>query len=555
MSHIGYPGANNMTNGFVTKDPWNVGNNNEPGNMETIAALRADGTVVTFGGGRTACLAYTNTNNTCAAWSWQAAAQQRLGYGFTGNAAGNNVLSPASVVSFNDRTVINFGSGVKIADIASEGTVLIALSTTGDVYTWGMDNVNGVFSSNPTGMTSGTSLVDTATTDMSYEGNNANAGPSDGGQTGQGVAMSTTLGPVKILSGVHSIGAGIWNGWAVKSDGVYFWGSNNSAYGGLASGDSSLPSAVLTPTKITSGPLYDAFVAGQAEGDDNATVGVMAGCVESTAGTTSQCGVSAVDNGTFRQFIGNLNTSAVRLRGGQVLEWGSGSYNTAPASAVASCLGGVAATASANPCGTSGGTAIQLASTMNQIFALGTDGHMWQQGSNASAWKFPDASGVAKTSNSGGYSTLTEVNQTCSTGTITDTMNDACYGDITHLAGFGNTLTLTRSVGSLGADGTSGSGMVLNVGGGVYVGGGYASNASGGGDMNGTGAQWGAADNNPFWLVRVTARFAMDNTPSYQNLAQPLNRMYMNAWGCMTDASGMRNRDGYCESAPYSYNS
>jgi alpha-tubulin suppressor-like RCC1 family protein len=82
-----------------------------------------------------------------------------------------------------------------VADLVSTSAAFIALTETGDVYTWGYGNGHG--------------------------------------ETGQGSADGSEPTPKRILTGIHSIAAGMWNGWAIKQGTGYWWGWANA--GALAS--------------------------------------------------------------------------------------------------------------------------------------------------------------------------------------------------------------------------------------------------------------------------------------------------------------------------------
>ena len=211
-------------------------------------------------------------------------------WGFRGNGlAGNGTLTvpsnaqPTPVILPNDGyTGPNHRYIVKIAGTSLDNyyptdinyTGLAALSDDGQVYTWGGSNSNNIMGrpSTPTPYTQpglvaipGT-VVDLRSSSsvfmaLTSTGDLYTWGYAEGrGITGQGTATASSPAPSLIMSGVHSIGAGTWNGWAIRGNydvndpttGVFWWGWANagSAYASDPSGDN-LGTSRYTPYRST----------------------------------------------------------------------------------------------------------------------------------------------------------------------------------------------------------------------------------------------------------------------------------------------------------------
>lgn len=162
-----------------------------------------------------------------------------------------------------------------VVDLISSSGVFMALTSTGDLYTWGNAQSRGV--------------------------------------TGQGTLTASAAVPTKILSNVHSIGSGTWNGWAIVGNnvagnpntGVLWWGwANPGGTGGTYAGDPSgdnLNVAVSSPTKS------NALSALATTGCN--TVGVVANSANDTCSLKSLTG----------HYFGNQALTAA----GQIYTWGS----------------------------------------------------------------------------------------------------------------------------------------------------------------------------------------------------------------------------------------
>jgi hypothetical protein len=151
----------------------------------------------------------------------------------------------------------------RVVDLTSTAGVFLALTATGDLYTWGWAQGFGA--------------------------------------TGQGNDLNASAAvPQRILSGVHSIGAGLWNGWAIRADTVYWWGRADAGWD--PSGDG------LGVTRGT--PTVSATLSAYARGCQD--VGVVAG--------------SGADQCSIQQLTGHAYGSQMRLRDGTVLTWGDESH-------------------------------------------------------------------------------------------------------------------------------------------------------------------------------------------------------------------------------------
>ena len=162
----------------------------------------------------------------------------------------------------------------RVVDLTSSATVFMALTDAGDLYTWGYAQGRGV--------------------------------------SGQGSPDSTDVIPVRILSGVHSIAAGYFNGWAIRGNnapgdnatGVFWWGWANPSPGSNPldpSGDG-LGISRNAPTRAAR------LSALATAGCD--TVGVEMG--------------SADDGCSIRSLGGNTFGSQLVLATGQLMTWGDG---------------------------------------------------------------------------------------------------------------------------------------------------------------------------------------------------------------------------------------
>lgn len=176
-----------------------------------------------------------------------------------------------------------------VVDLKSSFNVFMALTSTGDLYTWGYPQGRGV--------------------------------------TGQGALTASSPTPTRILDQVHSIGAGGWNGYAIRGNtswsdpqtGVLWWGMGSApaVLAGSPSGDGTV-GLVHTPTQSQTLSRFTV--------DGCEAVGVVAGSPEDT------CGIQTL--------TGHYYGSQALLRDGTVLgwgnpvEWGSGGATTVEAASV-----------------------------------------------------------------------------------------------------------------------------------------------------------------------------------------------------------------------------
>ncbi|CAM5300440.1 hypothetical protein [Leifsonia shinshuensis] len=186
-----------------------------------------------------------------------------------GGSSTNNIMGrPSTPIPYTQPGPVAIPGTV--VDLRSTSSVFLALTSTGDLYTWGYAEGRGI--------------------------------------TGQGTATASSPAPSLILSGVHSIGAGMWNGWAIRGNfdardpntGVFWWGWANagSAYASDPSGDS------LGVSRYT--PFRSNFLSVYAQtGCDS--VGVVMG--------------SAADQCLIRSMTGHYYGNQVNVQG-QLLTWG-----------------------------------------------------------------------------------------------------------------------------------------------------------------------------------------------------------------------------------------
>lgn len=189
----------------------------------------------------------------------------------------NNVMGrPSTPTPYTQPGLVSIPG--RVVDLTSSATVYMALTDTGDVYTWGYAQGRGV--------------------------------------TGQGTASASSATPSLIMSRVHSIGAGMWNGWAIRGDlnpgddttGVFWWGWANtgSAFATDPSGDG-LGTSTSSPTRSTALSAY------ATSGCD--TVGVVMG--------------SPDDHCSIRTLNGHYYGNQLVTSSGQLVAWGSGTqYGT-----------------------------------------------------------------------------------------------------------------------------------------------------------------------------------------------------------------------------------
>lgn len=193
-------------------------------------------------------------------------------YTWGGNQA-NNVMGRSNAeVPFTQPGQVEIPG--KVVDLTSSFGVFMALTSTGDLYTWGFPQGRGI--------------------------------------TGQGTATASSPVPTRILDGVHSIGAGAWNGWAIRGNaveddpqsGVLWWGWSNppAAMAGAPSGDGGTTVfSVSVPTRSQTLSQYAT--------DGCEAVGVVAGSDE------DHCGI--------QMLTGHYFGSQAILRDGSMLAWGN----------------------------------------------------------------------------------------------------------------------------------------------------------------------------------------------------------------------------------------
>ncbi len=199
-----------------------------------------------------------------------------LVYTWGGNNQANTLGRANTPTSYNSPGQVAISGTV--VDLKSSAGVFMALTSTGDLYTWGYPQGRGI--------------------------------------TGQGGLSSSGTVPVRILTGVHSIGAGTWNGWAIvgnysstsNATGVFWWGWANAgnSFASDPSGDN-LGTIRSAPTR--SATLSPYAVSGCA------TVGVVMG--------------SAADSCSIRSLTGHYFGNQMLLSNGQLYGWGdAGNFGT-----------------------------------------------------------------------------------------------------------------------------------------------------------------------------------------------------------------------------------
>ncbi|MFE4948724.1 hypothetical protein ACFQ9V_01320 [Leifsonia sp. NPDC056665] len=187
-----------------------------------------------------------------------------------GGSSTNNVMGrPSSPIPYTQPGPVSIPGTV--VDLRSSSGVFMALTSTGDLYTWGYAQARGI--------------------------------------TGQGTPTASSPTPSLIMSGVHSIGAGMWNGWAIRGNfnpndtttGVFWWGWANagSSYASDPSGDN-LGVNRNAPFRST---ILSAFAQSGCD-----TVGVVMG--------------SAGDTCTITSLTGHYFGNQLVFDGGHMVTWG-----------------------------------------------------------------------------------------------------------------------------------------------------------------------------------------------------------------------------------------
>ncbi|GAB3575815.1 hypothetical protein GCM10027406_07920 [Leifsonia lichenia] len=190
-------------------------------------------------------------------------------YTWGGNATRNVMGRPSTPTPYTQPGLVSIPGTV--VDLRSSSGVFMALTSTGDLYTWGYAQARGI--------------------------------------TGQGTPTASSATPSVIMSGVHSIGAGTWNGWAVRGNfdasdpntGVFWWGWANAgaAYASDPSGDN-LGTNRNAPYRST---MLSPFAQSGCD-----TVGVVMG--------------SADDQCTIQSLTGHYYGNQLLIDGGTLLTWG-----------------------------------------------------------------------------------------------------------------------------------------------------------------------------------------------------------------------------------------
>jgi hypothetical protein len=298
-------------------------------------------------------------------------------YTWGGTNALNVMGRPATPTPYTQPGLVSIPGTV--VDLTSSATVYMALTDTGDVYTWGYPQARGV--------------------------------------TGQGAASASSATPTLIMSGVHSIGSGMWNGWAIRGNasdgdtttGVFWWGWANagSNYASDPSGDG-IGTNQNSPTRSTALSAY------ATSGCD--TVGVVMG--------------SADDRCSIRALNGHYYGNQLVTSDGQLVTWGASSqYGTGRpyASAVESSTPAVVPLPN-------GDTVASVVVTVDYVQVLGTSGTVYIYG-RYSFGRGPDpATGAASTTN-----------------LVTPTAITAFSGQVAALGGFGYSGTALMADGTLTA--------------------------------------------------------------------------------------------------------
>ncbi len=296
-------------------------------------------------------------------------------YTWGGNQTVNIMGRPATPVPYNRPGQVDIPGTV--VDLVSSASVFMALTDTGDLYTWGYPQGRGV--------------------------------------TGQGTLTASSSTPTRILTGVHSIGAGVWNGWAIRGDtvpgdastGVLWWGWANSAgaYAGSPSGDNTIAS-VATPTQSVA--LSSRTTSGCA------TVGVVAGSAEDT------CGI--------QRLTGHYYGSQAVLADGTLLTWGNPvEWGTARAPGSTAAQDNTPTAITLAP----GVGAVRVATTEDYVLVLGSDDHAYVWG------RYSYARGVDPTTG--------QVSAT----NIREPQRMTALGPVEQIAGFGYTGAALRADGTL----------------------------------------------------------------------------------------------------------
>ncbi|GCE78117.1 RCC1 domain-containing protein [Cellulomonas biazotea] len=213
-----------------------------------------------------------------------------------------------------------------VVDLVSTASVFVALTSTGDVYTWGYAQGRGV--------------------------------------TGQGTLTASSAAPTRILTGVHSVGAGVWNAWAIRGDtvagdattGVQWWGwANAGTFATDPSGDRGSTSRAVPTQSVALSALTTTGCA---------RPGVVAGSPQDTCRVRTLTG----------HYYGNqaLLDDGTLLTWGDEGEWGTGRTGDESRPTPLVLAPGV--------------TAVQVADTEDYVLVRGSDGSVYAYGRYAWAW-------------------------------------------------------------------------------------------------------------------------------------------------------------------------
>lgn len=263
-----------------------------------------------------------------------------------------------------------------VVDLVSSASVFMALTSTGDLYTWGHAQARGV--------------------------------------TGQGSVTASSATPTRILTGVHSIGAGVWNGWAVRGNtvagdtatGVLWWGWSPAP--GTDAGDPSGDNRNTIRSTPTRSDALSAFTTSGCE-----AVGVVAGSPQDTCGIQSLTGH---DHGSQA-----LRADGTLLTWGNPVEWGTGRVD-----------GGAAANNTPTALTLAAGvTAVQVTTTRDYVLVLGSNGYAYVYG---------------RYSRGGGPHPSTGAT---STADLRTPVRHTALGQVEHLAGFGCSAAALRADGTI----------------------------------------------------------------------------------------------------------
>ncbi|MDR1388263.1 MAG: hypothetical protein LBJ44_11950 [Propionibacteriaceae bacterium] len=339
------------------------------------------------------------------------------GYNISGTGVETvTATTPASVVALPaGRTIEILTGGSNEGTYAGNSTFVVALDNQGQIWTWGFSASEYFLGgrqptteyplSKPGPVNLPDRVVDVKTTTQSTivltaGGDVYTWGKNVYAMTGQGSSINSAT-PRRILTGVHSIGAGYWAGWAVAapgwtkvtyaseadavgsqsakqtSGGLLFWGRQDTTFGGGSAGDGRVGGNYHSPGLVaSSSPLAVALAAGTAAGDDNVTLGVRAG--------------SKRDGGTFQQMTGSFAGNQFRLRDGSTYLWGN-----SPRFATGSNVSMTTGLSDYIPQLVKVGRPIvQISTSVDIIFLRDDSGTVWMYGSRANSGQYPNASGV-----------------------------------------------------------------------------------------------------------------------------------------------------------------